>query len=132
MENLWGEIPGDIDVRPPITILREQATLLGELTNKILLAEVGVNRQGGDLTMDLRIVAPALANYTYVVLTARHGIQMYPVQVINFSTFTPEKKRPIYECTNESELLATLKAILGAPHLHNVISSLMAQSKAQT
>jgi hypothetical protein len=127
-ENLWGSIPTAEEVKPPVTILREQAAFLGELTNKILLADVSVKRDGTKLNFSLRIIAPALDSYTYVVLTAAHSLHIYPVTVTD-RTNLEGGKYPVHECENESQYKEALRSILTSERLHRVITSLLIQSK---
>lgn len=128
-ENLWGELPSGNEFKPPLTILREQATLLSDITNKILVADVRVKRQGTSISFSLRIVAPALDNYTYVVLSVTHDLFMYPVEVTNLTLMT-QKGPPTYTCNDEDAYKSVLKAVLSSQPVHRVISSLIAQSKS--
>jgi hypothetical protein len=93
--NLW---PDHIDVTsivPPVVILREQASLLGEKTKGMVRGEVESTQEPKDtfeeyledaLSLRLRVVhvhtlylvAPALDNYRYSLLNVRHDFQPYP------------------------------------------------------
>jgi hypothetical protein len=39
-KNLWGELPKPETIRTPYTILKEQASILSEITNGLLIGEV--------------------------------------------------------------------------------------------
>ena len=96
--DLW---PDQIDVAsivPPIVILREQATVLGERTKGLVRAEVESTEQPRDGIEEyledvipaearvvhehtLYLVAPALDNYRYSLLSVSHDFQPYPCRV---------------------------------------------------
>src|SRR5881296_859505 len=78
--DLWGEIQPP-DVRTPVSILREQAALLGQKTKNLVEASVETTSSGGTFYHTFKLVAPALDNYTYQLFRIRHGIQLYPVYV---------------------------------------------------
>jgi len=81
MRDLWPEDIGPIsDLKAPVVILREQASLLGKKTNNLVEAEVKqlppTNRK---FHYAFLIVAPALDNYRYELFTISHGINSYPI-----------------------------------------------------
>lgn len=53
-KNLWGDLGLDEVIRTPVDVLKEQATLLGTLTNGILHGEVKVH-SGGDFLAEMYI-----------------------------------------------------------------------------
>ena len=129
-EDLWGEISVDKEIKLPVTILKEQATILGEKTNKILEGEVipmkypDKDRVG----FALYIVAPALSNYRYSVFNLSHkSIFVYPLTVAYKGEEGITKS---YTCNDEASLNNTLKEILSSERVHKVIGALISQSKA--
>lgn len=122
-ESLWGDLPTSSDIKPPVVILREQATILSEATNKVLIGDVSVTKEGPTVTSQLYIQAPALDNYIYIVLYVRHDIMLYPLKVIELATGVR------YECADESQFRDALKQVLSSPSVHRVVASLIAQSK---
>jgi len=120
VENLWGEIPKPEDLRTPVSILREQAGILGEVTNNVLEAEVVTQRDQRNIILRLYINAPAMDNYKYLALWVEHGIELYPLTV--------EDDNRLYNCADEAEFKKGLRVILSSPELRKVISSLIAQS----
>jgi len=84
MLNLW---PAEIEVAeitPPVTILHQQAEMLGQLTNNKVLGDVRVRDGEGDVfTYDFYIAAPALNNYRYKLLTISYSIDLYPVTIFD-------------------------------------------------
>ncbi len=125
-ENLWGELPAVGDLRTPLSILREQATLLSNMTERLLEGSVRVLRETPDeITAELSITAPALGGYKVAVLRISHKVAIYPVTVtdlINGDTFQG--------LANEDVYLDHLKTILTDPKIKSVISSLLLQSRA--
>ena len=43
-ENLWGKIPVIEKVETPLSILKKQALILGEMTNNLLEAEIKIHK----------------------------------------------------------------------------------------
>ena len=96
--NLW---PDSVDVDamvPPVVILRVQAALLGERTKGLVRAEVESTQHSSDKIDDylenvvppetrvvhshtLYLVAPALDNYHYSLLSVQYDFAPYPCQV---------------------------------------------------
>jgi hypothetical protein len=122
IESLWGEIPKADDIKTPIAILREQAAILGDATNNVLVAEVVPNKRGSTMLAHLYIAAPALDNYRFLVLTVEHELELYPLSV--------EDETSLYDnCKDETQYKAAVRAILSSDRLRRVIASLLAQSK---
>lgn len=128
-EDLWGEIPTEKEIKLPVTILKEQATLLGEKTNKILEAKVDSIRLAtqDQVGHSLKIIAPALSNYNYEVLSIYHPpIFVYPVTII----YQVNKQRYQANCNDENSFGEKLKEILSSDTVHKAIVALISQSKA--
>lgn len=130
--SLWGELPDAPGVKPPKTILKEQAELLSEMTSGVLHGSVTSENYDKSFTLTLSIVAPYL-DYTYQVLQAEHDIDFYPVllragerRVVNGRIEEPTK----ITCKTEVELERGLFEILSSPRVRKVIAALLAQSKA--
>jgi len=125
-DNLWGEIPKKGSLRTPITILREQATVLGQATNNVLQGDVTTGREtfGSEFQMTLSIVAPALDNYRFSLLRVTHDLELFPVTVYDLVNDTQ------YQCSDEASFLHALKEILSSKSTHRIIDSLLSQSQA--
>lgn len=76
-DSFW-KIPKPENIKLPIVILREQAVALTKATNGILRGEVATVNQDQKLFIQLRLVVPALDDYTVSVLTYRQPMQIYP------------------------------------------------------
>lgn len=79
--NLWPQDLQPQGALSPIGILRSQATLLHRTTSGLLYCEVGTEVENGQFVHHLNIVAPALGDFQYELVTVRHGIDGYPASV---------------------------------------------------
>ncbi len=153
-KNLWGELPNTEAIRTPYTILKEQASMLSEITNGLLIGEVIHNPKDNFFVMILRIKVPSLNNYTYSVVEVQHSIKLYPVFVNNFASdnFNNLEKNlknaannPLMslvdyggwlenqgysKCSSEEEFEKALGDILSSQEVKRVISALLAQIHA--
>ena len=128
VKSLWGELLTEDEVKPPITILKEQAAALAEVTKGVLTAEVSQSLFRGDFQLELRVIAPALSGYEYSMLHAKHRIDMYPVKVRPGWTYTEGE----IECEDAEQLEAAIATILSSNHARRVVHSLLVQSKANS
>ena len=81
--NLWPTIEQTI-TRTPLSILREQATYLGEQTANIILGEVKSQQITSTYEVGhyFYIVAPALGNYRYLLMHITHDAMLiYPLEI---------------------------------------------------
>jgi hypothetical protein len=82
-------------------------------------------QRGGELK--LLIVAPALDNYSYVVVTIIYPVAtLYPVTV----EYDNQDDKPII-CHSEEELIPVLEGILSSTRTQRVIASLLGQIRAE-
>src|SRR5205807_3389682 len=123
-ENLWGDLPKSGDLRTPVSILREQATILGDQTNNVLVGDVITTKRGGNIVSEFEIVAPALDNYRVTVLTISHDMTLYPLLVIRHLGGSN------VQCPDETSFIAVLKETLPGKRVHQIVNSLLSQSKA--
>jgi len=123
--DLW---PADIAVtanlQTPVTILREQALLLGEKTKNVVEAEVISGGNNIEFTHSFILVAPALENYKYRLFTVRHPVELYPLW-INFDSWNEEPS----EVDSEEEFVKELKVIFAHKRTKDIIQALIAQSQ---
>ncbi len=124
-KDLWGEIPSYETIRTPYTILKEQASLLTQKTNGLLIGEVSRDqaRNTQQFATTLWIKAPSLNNYIYSIVSVKHSIQLYPVYII-------AETNPQINCSSEEEFEQALGKILSSPEVKRVISSLLAEIHA--
>jgi len=134
MDNLWPDDITTINVKVPVAILREQASLLGKKTQNIVESQVQRLDKGledvGMFVYGFYIVAPALGNYRYKLFTVCHDVSSYPV---NFdidedikNEICPDKNTISAE--SEKEFLEILKKIFQSKRTKQIIGSLISQS----
>ncbi len=157
MTDLWPDQLDAFNLKAPVAILREQATLLGQKTKNLVQAEVenGTN-VNGDFTYHFFIVAPTLNNYHYRLFTIEHKITLYPVQIYlgedlgqelgasrnplteaqlamkqtlrGMGLWPPSGVPPYYvSAQSEDEFVGVLKVILSSQITLQVISALRSQ-----
>src|ERR1044071_5642497 len=85
IDDLWpNDIAPTMEQVPPVTILKQQAALLGRNMKNVIEGEVETDT--ADFQRFLRhtfyLVAPALNFYRYPLLTVEHDVtKMYPAEV---------------------------------------------------
>ena len=136
MEDLW---PDDIKVatkiKAPVTILKEQAALLGEKTDNIVIGSISSYKPLG---LAIRVFyyrfyieAPILGGYRYVLLSISHDIELYPV----FFNIDKSLAKELFDqeeiiANTEEEFIGILKKIFNSNKTKRVVSSILAQSSA--
>jgi hypothetical protein len=119
--DLWGDIQTE-KIRTPVSILREQAALLGPKTQNIVEAKVDTRSERGDFYHYFTLVVPALDNYKYNLFAISHDIRLYPVLVQSEGT----------QLTNEQTFTEWLGRKLTSAETRKLISSLIAQATQAT
>ncbi len=135
--DLWPNEFERIEVKAPVTILREQASALGDKTKNIVSARVDKSRSAlGEepFVYSFVIEAPAL-NYEYELFSIGHDIEMYPVKIFLGSDLKDEflheidKFHSYVQADNEEEFIIYLKRIFSSEKSVRVIGSILAQSE---
>ncbi len=123
IESLWGDLEFSELMETPVTILRRQAALIGEQTNRVI--EGVVETRGADDTFvyELSLVMPSLDNYQFKLISVQHDISLYPLTIYRLYVDSG-----VYPCRNEDEYLATLRSILSSTEVHSIIRALYSQS----
>jgi hypothetical protein len=126
--DFWPENIADSNLVTPITILKEQAALLGEKTRQLVKGEVVTQTTGTLLFHYFYIAAPTL-NYRFELFNISHGVNFYPL-VMRYLNNT-------ISLGSEEEFKAKLKEIFAAAHpqcgaLHTCAGPLLnAQKKVE-
>ena len=144
VEDLWPEELEAAKIRTPASILKEQASLLGQKTKNLVEGLVTGDEKGGDLLYSFFLVAPALSSYRYLLFTMHHDIRMYPLfihmEAEILAEVNPEQYKKwgvranLYagahteEAKNEDEFLALLKRIFSATKTKQLIAAMLSQS----
>lgn len=135
MIDLW---PDDIgissELKAPIIILREQASLLGPKTQNLVEGMV-VQRPTRELTSDFEydffLVARAL-RYRYMLFAVEHTIDQYPVTIRPQPSIMDEIRKPDQESSeikveSEDEFLEVLRRIFHTNSVRGVVQGILAQ-----
>lgn len=132
-QDLWPDIFGESDKKWPKVILAEQAKLLGEKTNNILVATVttlqGFFKEyfpdaiGPTFKHQFILHAPLLGDYKLVLFEVYHDLESYPLFVFEMLT---ERQQKEY---SESSFISRIKYILNDSTTQKVIQGLYTQSK---
>lgn len=139
MTNLWPEDLGvkRIERRAPITILKEQASILGQKTGNLLKAEVVQDPRDfisseKEFIYSFIIVAPPLDNYRYRLFRIEHNVKFYPLLInpdyeimIEIAPELAQQSIDSIEANSEDEFLEILKKIFSAQKTRQVVESLL-------
>ena len=130
--NLWPEDIAVTGAVAPVSILKEQASLLGERTKNLVEGKVSPGHGiGVDLLLqnrfsyDFDLVAPALNNYRYRLFSISHFVEFYPLTIASAPLNSNE-----FQVNYEEEFLKALERIFSSEKTKRIISSLIAQSRA--
>jgi hypothetical protein len=145
MTDLWpSEIKPFANVRVPVSILKEQASMLGYKTGNIVLAEVKqkiIDREfeeeySESFIYNFYLVAPALEGYRYKLFFIRYDIALYPLriymdedilnEILSDESDTIKSSYVVVE--SEEDFLEYLRKIFGSKKTKRVINSLIAQT----
>ena len=141
MDNLWPDDIGVTDTIAPVTILKEQASLLGAQTQNIVEATVR-NESSNYTEKDLfaysfYLKSAALGGYLYKLFTIQHGVELYPVTIVPDKDVLQEviEQKGLGEgtgiiCKSEKVFLNALGLMFNSKKTRRVIHSLLAQSGA--
>ena len=152
--DFWSDTVDVTAIITPLVLLREQASLLGERTKGLVLGEVESSERPVDgfetyvdeaLSAETRVVhnhtlylvAPALDNYQYALLSVEHDFQPYPCRARYHPTL-PDKETVTHvmscfgeQCRNpetaddENEFVKWLRMALSQPETTRVIHALI-------
>jgi hypothetical protein len=128
--------------KTPVSILRKQAILLEEKTDKVVIADVerrkidleevvyavtqaGVAAQNAKsiFAYSFYLIAPALEEYRYLLFWVLHPIEMYPLLIRD----SPEGEIKV---ESEDEFLEALRIIFRSEKTQRVIQAMIAQSNS--
>jgi hypothetical protein len=128
--DLWPDFaPAEGEV-PPITILKEQASLLGLKLKNLVEADVetGTTDYQRFLRHTLVLIAPVLNFYRYKLLEVEHSAtELYPA-TIKASSDDPANPISNIKADNQDEFKAALKDVFASAQTKRVIENLLAQS----
>jgi len=120
--DLWPEIAA-ADIRTPVSILRQQAALLGKHTNNLLEAKVVTQQWTGGFLHRFFIAMPIIG-YQLELFTVFHDVMLYPVKINPVGDVNPA------ELESEKDLIAWLKGTLNSAETKRILTTLMAQAES--
>lgn len=121
-ESYW-KIPAVDNLRTPLTILKEQAEALKDVTQGLLYGDVSTSTlERGLLRHEFEIIAPALNNYTYRLFSVTHSMFLYPVSVSMGNNTTT--------LSDEGSFIDKIKEILGSDETSRILAGLLAQVRS--
>lgn len=139
-ENFWPDDLFSYQEKPPLAIMKEQASRLTETSKYRLHAEIVTTvTDSNRIRRTFYLVVPALDNYRYELLEIEHGALTYPVKVISEPRPRPlvpigSRPRPsdvqprIIE--TEADFVSWLRNVLGSGETKKIIGALYAQAIA--
>ncbi len=122
MDDLWPSNIADAKLVTPVSILRQQADLLGEKTKQLVKGEVKTQTTGTLFVHSFFLVAPTV-EYRYELFQASHHVSFYPLNVSYLNQTTQMK--------SETEFKEKLKQIFAAQHTVNTVQSILATVSSQ-
>ena len=113
----------------PVSVLRAQAEILTAKTSGELVGRVVTGKnQHGEIEHDLRIVAPALGNYSTTVVTVTHDGLLYPADV---ASDVEGSWREIGKALDGEGLKELIGRALKSPMVHRTIAALLVQVREE-
>jgi hypothetical protein len=149
MIDLWPDGLSAVDQRSPLTVLKEQASLLGEKTQNIVIAVLeDVNTLGPwslkkyPFKYEFLLTCPALGHYRFRLFSIGYDIDIYPVRFALdsdvageiFEDFEETHEEPgmdiLLLASNEEEFSKILKRIFSSRKTVQVIRALLSQANS--
>jgi hypothetical protein len=147
--NLWLSSELQPTVLTPIAILRTQASFLGQETQGLLRGDVRVTEgEKGQRTLSFDVMAPAINNYRYTLLSVQHEQKdIYPAVISAQGLTVTETARSVFPLIPEREITTTIpkktayserqfinivQEVLRAPETIARLQSLIVRSNEET
>lgn len=125
-ESFWA-IPDAVDLRTPVTILKEQAEALTQATKGILKGEVSIDKNSYDNSLtaaSLMIRVPFINDYSIRICSYSHGLDMYPGDFMAIDMTISEK------VSTEEQFVIRLRDSLSSNKVKNILANLLSQARA--
>lgn len=125
-ENFWDQsaFSDDEKSETPKQILNKQAAAVESLSKGKLYATVETRSSNNKFVHNLLIHAPSLDGYTTALISACHGVLLFPCEVISLQPI----KDIVKECDDITEFKDALRDALNRNHIREIIRSLISQS----
>jgi hypothetical protein len=128
--DFWPDIGDTKPKVTPLSLMKQQAALLGRHTGNVLEGRVRSTTFRGGVNHTFVIAAPAL-DYQYELFNVSHTmVDIYPVTVVSAPRVGegPLEKPPVLR--SQEEFLQWLKDVLSSDTTKRVLGSLLAQVEA--
>jgi hypothetical protein len=123
--DLWPKDISVSDLVSPVTVLKEQAALLGTKTKNLVEGKVELSESGGNqFVYVFYLVAPALKNYRYRLLSVAYPVEFFPA-TINFEA----NNKGGYIAKDYDEFVKKLGEVLSHEKTKAVVKALISQSQ---
>jgi hypothetical protein len=122
--DFWPEI--ETNIRTPVTILKQQASLLGKHTSNLLEARV-VSQPWGDGFIHRFLIELPTIDYTFELFRVSHDVNLYPVRIDSGRYGDVALKEPL---PSEEAFVNWLKAVLNSAETKRILSTLLAQAES--
>jgi hypothetical protein len=126
-DDLWPTEFGELKVKPPVSILREQGRALGERTSNIVYGTTTPSSSPpeGQFRHTFELWCSPL-NYRLPLLTVDHAIELYPAKI---HVHVGHDGPMLLEARDSEEFESRLREVFSRPATKTVIASLIAQSR---
>jgi hypothetical protein len=123
--NLWNLELGQPQTPTPVSVLRKQATSLGELTGGMVVGKVETVSTRNTINHRFSLFAPLLS-YSYPLFSVTHdGVHLYPVKISG----TGGGLDYHVEAEDYPSFVNEIRAILSDEGVKEAIEALVAQSR---
>lgn len=127
--DFWPDISAARPRVTPLSLLKQQAALLGKKTNNLLEGDVSSSIYNERLVHRFLIGVPSL-DYRYELFVVSHDpVVLYPVKVVSGPHKTSYGKNPP-TLDSEDAFLDWLKNVLSSDETKRVLGSLLAQTES--
>ncbi len=124
--SLWPSQFGELDVQTPVTILRQQAGALGQMTQNIVYGTVLTAAHNSGFRHRFSLFCPPLG-YSVELLIVDHGIDMYPAKI----TVAGDSGPPPDAAKDAEDFKQKLRQVFESERIKKIIRGLLAQSKQE-
>jgi hypothetical protein len=115
---------GGSEQTPPLLILRVQQDALPKRTGGLIEAIIrSATTKNGEFIYSFYLSVPSLDKYTYELLSVKHPVQFYPLEV------TVPGSRGTYKCSDEGQFVGALKEIFSSENFMKTVAALIGQAK---
>lgn len=125
-EDYWPENLAAAEIVTPISIMREQAGLLGPKTNQQVTANVVPisARDQNEFAWSFQLNSTALGGYRYELFRVYHPVLLFPLMVV-------WENNPVAQVQNENAFRGYLKKMLTSEQTKKVVAALLAQTRSR-